>query len=70
MGWWRDLTGGFGPVGKTLIGLLVVVGVVVVLPIALILGVDRFLDMCRTCVNVLGDLVIAVVADRWSGGRK
>ena len=39
MGWWRDLTGGFGPVGKTLIGLLVVVGVVVVLPIALILGV-------------------------------
>ena len=37
--------------------------------IALILGVDRFLDMCRTCVNVLGDLVIAVVADQWSGGR-
>jgi len=35
--------------------------------IALILGVDRFLDMCRTCVNVLGDLVIAVVADRLSG---
>ena len=37
--------------------------------IALILGVDRFLDMCRTCVNVLGDLVIAVVADRLSGSR-
>jgi len=35
--------------------------------IGLILGVDRFLDMCRTCVNVLGDLVIAVVADRKSG---
>ena len=34
--------------------------------IGLILGVDRFLDMCRTCVNVLGDLVIAVVADRKS----
>lgn len=34
--------------------------------IGLILGVDRFLDMCRTCVNVLGDLVIAVVADRRS----
>jgi len=38
--------------------------------IALILGVDRFLDMCRTCVNVLGDLVIAVVADQWTGRRK
>ncbi len=29
--------------------------------IGLILGVDRFLDMCRTCVNVTGDLVAAVV---------
>jgi DAACS family dicarboxylate/amino acid:cation (Na+ or H+) symporter len=27
--------------------------------LALILGVDRFLDMCRTTVNVTGDLVIA-----------
>lgn len=27
----------------------------------LILGVDRFLDMCRTAVNVSGDLVIAVL---------
>ena len=34
--------------------------------IALILGVDRFLDMCRTSVNVTGDLVIAAVADRLS----
>jgi DAACS family dicarboxylate/amino acid:cation (Na+ or H+) symporter len=25
----------------------------------LILGVDRFLDMCRTALNVSGDLVIA-----------
>ena len=28
---------------------------------ALILGVDRFLDMCRTAVNVSGDLVIAAL---------
>jgi DAACS family dicarboxylate/amino acid:cation (Na+ or H+) symporter len=28
---------------------------------ALILGVDRFLDMCRTTVNVSGDLVIAAL---------
>lgn len=32
--------------------------------IALILGVDRFLDMCRTQVNVSGDLVIAAVVGR------
>ena len=27
----------------------------------LILGVDRFLDMCRTTLNVTGDLAAAVV---------
>jgi DAACS family dicarboxylate/amino acid:cation (Na+ or H+) symporter len=32
----------------------------------LILGVDRFLDMCRTAVNVSGDLVIAALVDRRS----
>lgn len=30
---------------------------------ALILGVDRFLDMCRTTLNVSGDLVIAQLVD-------
>jgi dicarboxylate/amino acid:cation (Na+ or H+) symporter, DAACS family len=36
----------------------------------LILGVDRFLDMCRTTVNVSGDLVIAaLVAGRPTGSR-
>jgi DAACS family dicarboxylate/amino acid:cation (Na+ or H+) symporter len=29
--------------------------------IGLILGVDRFLDMCRTVINVSGDLAAAVV---------
>ena len=29
--------------------------------IALVLGVDRFLDMCRTTLNVTGDLVAATV---------
>ena len=28
------------------------------------LGVDRFLDMCRTTLNVIGDLVAAVVISR------
>lgn len=32
--------------------------------LGLILGVDRFLDMCRTTVNVTGDLAIAVCVAR------
>ena len=32
--------------------------------IALLLGVDRILDMCRTSVNVLGDVVACLVAER------
>ena len=35
--------------------------------IALILGVDRILDMCRTTLNVTGDLVAAAVVARWEG---
>ncbi|HYO15425.1 MAG TPA: cation:dicarboxylase symporter family transporter, partial [Thermoanaerobaculia bacterium] len=33
-----------------------------------ILGVDRFLDMCRTVLNVSGDLAAAVVVSRGEGG--
>ncbi|OCC25705.1 sodium:dicarboxylate symporter [Croceicoccus estronivorus] len=36
--------------------------------IGLILGVDRFLDMCRTTLNVVGDLVAATVISAISGG--
>ena len=32
--------------------------------IGLILGVDRFLDMCRTTLNVTGDLVLTTVVAR------
>lgn len=35
--------------------------------IALILGVDRILDMARTAINVCGDLVAARIMDRWLG---
>jgi DAACS family dicarboxylate/amino acid:cation (Na+ or H+) symporter len=28
--------------------------------IALILGVDRFLDMCRTTTNIIGDMACSV----------
>lgn len=35
--------------------------------IGLILGVDRFLDMCRTALNVTGDLATAVVVAKHEG---
>ncbi|MEE4452327.1 dicarboxylate/amino acid:cation symporter [Novosphingobium resinovorum] len=35
--------------------------------IGLIIGVDRFLDMCRTTLNVIGDLVCATVISAISG---
>ena len=33
--------------------------------VAMILGVDRLLDMCRTTINVTGDLTASAVMDRW-----
>ncbi|WP_091934004.1 dicarboxylate/amino acid:cation symporter [Methanolobus profundi] len=38
--------------------------------IALIIGVDRILDMSRTAVNVTGDLVTCVIMDKWVSGKK
>ena len=35
--------------------------------VALLLGVDRILDMCRTAINVLGDVVMCCVTDRFVG---
>ena len=32
--------------------------------VALLLGVDRVLDMCRTAINVLGDVVLCCVAEQ------
>lgn len=38
--------------------------------IALIVGIDRILDMCRTVVNVTGDLVVSVVIAESEGKLK
>jgi Na+/H+-dicarboxylate symporter len=38
--------------------------------IALIIGVDRILDMSRTAINLTGDMVACTVMDRWIGGGK
>lgn len=35
--------------------------------VALIIGVDRLLDMSRTAVNACGDLVACLLLDRWTG---
>jgi len=42
---------------------VMILGLVGVPPegIGMILGVDRFLDMCRTTINVTGDLAAATV---------
>jgi DAACS family dicarboxylate/amino acid:cation (Na+ or H+) symporter len=37
--------------------------------IAIVIGVDRILDMCRTTVNVTGDMVTATVVDRFESVR-
>ncbi|MBS1723903.1 MAG: dicarboxylate/amino acid:cation symporter [Armatimonadetes bacterium] len=37
--------------------------------IGVVLGVDRILDMCRTTLNVVGDMTIAVCVDALEGGR-
>ena len=38
--------------------------------IALIIGVDRILDMSRTAINVTGDLLTCVLMDHWLSDRK
>jgi DAACS family dicarboxylate/amino acid:cation (Na+ or H+) symporter len=35
--------------------------------IAIVLGVDRILDMCRTVVNVIGDVTAATYVARSEG---
>ncbi len=37
--------------------------------IGIILGVDRLLDMCRTTLNVTGDIAVAACVDRSETGR-
>jgi DAACS family dicarboxylate/amino acid:cation (Na+ or H+) symporter len=61
--------GAAGVPGGSLPLIMVVLGVVGVPPeaIAIILGVDRILDMCRTTLNVAGDLTAAVYVARSEG---
>lgn len=53
-----------------LIGLILVQFGVPAGAIAIVLGVDRVLDMCRTAVNVTADLTTAVFVARSERGRR
>jgi DAACS family dicarboxylate/amino acid:cation (Na+ or H+) symporter len=63
------ILGGIGTAGVPagsipfVIGILASIGVDPAL-IAVVLGVDRILDMCRTTLNVTGDLVVAQIVSR------
>jgi DAACS family dicarboxylate/amino acid:cation (Na+ or H+) symporter len=58
--------GAAGIPGGSIPFLIVVLGMFGIPPegIAIVLGVDRILDMCRTIVNVAGDLVTASIVER------
>lgn len=61
-----------GAAGVPSAGIVLLVGVLssVGLPtesIAMILGVDRILDMVRTAVNITGDATVATIVSQWEG---
>ena len=66
------ILGGIGTAGVPsgsipfIVGVLVTIGVNPAL-IAIILGVDRILDMCRTTLNVVGDMTAATYVARSEG---
>ncbi|MGG5253651.1 cation:dicarboxylate symporter family transporter [Neobacillus sp. SM06] len=37
--------------------------------LAFILGVDRLLDMARTCVNIVGNSLAAIIISKWEGHK-
>jgi aerobic C4-dicarboxylate transport protein len=48
-----------------LVGTLMVIPTIPVAGMALILGIDRFMSMCRASVNMIGNGVATVVVARW-----
>lgn len=78
---WQQITvllmcilGGIGTAGVPAGSLPVVVLILAMVDvpaaaIGLVLGVDRFLDMCRTTLNVTGDLTAAVIVSRGETGE-
>jgi DAACS family dicarboxylate/amino acid:cation (Na+ or H+) symporter len=68
------ILGGIGTAGipsGSLPVIAMICGIIGIRPegIAIIIGVNTFLDMCRTALNVTGDLATAVVVSHRSGER-
>jgi len=60
--------GASGVQGASFIALVATLGVIPTIPVAgmaLILGIDRFMSMCRATVNMIGNGVATVVIARW-----
>ena len=60
--------GASGVQGAAFIALVATMMVIPTIPVAgmaLILGIDRFLSMCRAVVNMIGNAVATVVVARW-----
>jgi aerobic C4-dicarboxylate transport protein len=60
--------GASGVQGASFIALVATMTVIPTIPVAgmaLILGIDRFMSMCRATVNVIGNGVATVVVARW-----
>ena len=60
--------GASGVQGAAFIALVATMGVIPAIPVAgmaLILGIDRFLSMCRAIVNMIGNAVATLVIARW-----
>ena len=60
--------GASGVQGAAFIALLATMMVIPIIPVAgmaLILGIDRFLSMCRAAVNMIGNAVATLVVARW-----
>ena len=56
--------------GAAFIALVATLSVVPTIPVAgmaLILGIDRFMSMCRALVNMIGNGVATLVLARWDG---
>jgi aerobic C4-dicarboxylate transport protein len=60
--------GASGVQGAAFIALVATMMVIPTIPVAgmaLILGIDRFLSMCRAVVNMIGNAVATLVVARW-----
>jgi aerobic C4-dicarboxylate transport protein len=60
--------GASGVQGASFVALVATMTVIPTIPVAgmaLILGIDRFMSMCRATVNVIGNGVATLVVSRW-----